>query len=572
MKEEYRTAIEKIALSDNDKARILANVLKTCGNAAELPSGDDSGESIAAHSGLAERSLRFSPKRIGAVAAAFIVLCVSVVLIRNQFITLDQDYHKDGPVSPVTTGAAEEVVWEELDSVEEIARKTDCKTYTLANLSKRYKVKKVQVANAQKHVKITYQKKKQKEDKIYFEYKEEIDSDEVKSQFSEEAELATENIDGADVKMYGKKKCSAMTWEESDCTFAVKMSKACSTDNARRIVSGAKEEKKEDKQDKDEKEPEKSQRLVNSNIVGWDGTEQESSAGERKKVLQKVYDNLGFRVILNHPAVEVTYKLVGDYESFAFYYDGDEMLEDNWIIGYAGTGGSPDGTKTDYDEVGSISVGNVMVELYQRDGDEKLLVFTQEEICFTLFLDEYDEDIAPDFLSGLLSVFQISFQDESDEEEGPQSTAAPEDGSDPDSDPEEGTGSDSGTDSYKAAQQLQEIVAARSLKKLASYINYPLDITGLGITVNSRTEFMRLDARKIFTSEWVDAILFCDIERIKPKTKSFTLGDSDNSLVCRVKDGEVVVQELHVVADDMEEEDSDMEEPGEDDVWEDLEE
>ena len=129
-----------------------------------------------------------------------------------------------------------------------------------------------------------------------------------------------------------------------------------------------------------------------------------------------------------------------------------------------------------------------------------------------------------------------------------------------------------GTDSYKAAQELQEIVAARSLKKLASYINYPLDITGLGITVNSRTEFMRLDARKIFTSEWVDAILFCDIERIKPKTKSFTLGDSDNSLVCRVKDGEVVVQELHVVADDTEEEDSDMEEPGEDDVWEDLEE
>ena len=113
MKEEYRSAIEKIALSDNDKARILANVLKTCGNAAELPSGDDSGESIAAHSGLAERSLRFSPKRIGAVAAAFIVLCVSVVLIRNQFITLDQDYHKDGPVSPVTMGAAEEVVWEE---------------------------------------------------------------------------------------------------------------------------------------------------------------------------------------------------------------------------------------------------------------------------------------------------------------------------------------------------------------------------------------------------------------------------------------------------------------------------
>ena len=60
MKEEYRTAIEKIALSDNDKARILANVLKTCGNAAELPSGDDSGESIAARRPLAYA--RFNPR------------------------------------------------------------------------------------------------------------------------------------------------------------------------------------------------------------------------------------------------------------------------------------------------------------------------------------------------------------------------------------------------------------------------------------------------------------------------------------------------------------------------------
>ncbi len=570
MKEEYRTAIEKIALSDNDKARILANVLKTCRDAAELPSGGNNASDNEADPGRPERSLRFSPKRIGAAAAAFIVLCVSVVLIRNQYITLDHEYHKDAPGSPVTMGATQEVVWEELDSVEEIASKTDCKTYTLANLNKRYKVKKVQVANAQKHVKITYQKKKRKEDKIYFEYKEEADSPEIKSQFSEEAELATEKIDGADVKMYGEKKCSAMTWEESECTFAVKMSKACSTDNARRIVSGAKEEKKEDKKDDNEEEPEKNQRLVNSNIVGWDGTEQESSAGEKKKVLKKVYDNLGFRVILNHPAVEVTYKLLGDYESFAFYYD-DESLEDNWIIGYAGSSGSPEGTKSDYDEVGSIPVGNVMVQVYQRDSDEKLLVFTQEEICFTLFLDEYDDDITPDFLSSLLSIFQISFQNEPDGEEDAQPTVSPDEDSDSESDPEEGNGNDDpGPDSYKAAQELQEIVAARSLKRLAAYINYPLDITGLGITVNSRIEFMRLDARRIFTSEWVEAVLFCDIERIKPKTKSFTLGDSENSLVCRVKDGKVVVQELHVVSDDTEEADPDMDEPGEDDAWEDL--
>ena len=75
MKEEYRSAIEKIALSDNDKARILANVLKTCGNAAEPPSGDDSGESIAAHSGRPERSLRFSPTRIGAGGSLYRIMC-----------------------------------------------------------------------------------------------------------------------------------------------------------------------------------------------------------------------------------------------------------------------------------------------------------------------------------------------------------------------------------------------------------------------------------------------------------------------------------------------------------------
>lgn len=38
-----------------------------------------------------------------------------------------------------------------------------------------------------------------------------------------------------------------MTWQKESCTFAVKMSTACSTDKAKKIVSGTKEENKPDK-------------------------------------------------------------------------------------------------------------------------------------------------------------------------------------------------------------------------------------------------------------------------------------------------------------------------------------
>ena len=47
--------------------------------------------------------------------------------------------------------------------------------------------------------------------------------------------------------MYGDEKCDAMTWQKESCTFAVKMSTACSTDKAKKIVSGTKEENKPDK-------------------------------------------------------------------------------------------------------------------------------------------------------------------------------------------------------------------------------------------------------------------------------------------------------------------------------------
>ena len=74
--------------------------------------------------------------------------------------------------------------------------------------------------------------------------------------------------------MYGDEKCDAMTWQKESCTFAVKMSTACSTDKAKKIVSGTKEENKPDK-DTDAK-VKKDEKHIASNAVGWSGKESES--------------------------------------------------------------------------------------------------------------------------------------------------------------------------------------------------------------------------------------------------------------------------------------------------------
>ena len=548
MKEEYREAIEKISLSDDDKQRILANVKKAYEQSVEETPVETDHDNVIPIS----RSRRFSPRRIGAVAAAFIVLCVSMVLIRNQYITIDPEREKNRQEDNGIYGPTTDIVWEQYDSVKDIARKTDCKTYTLSKLPKKYKVKKVEVANAQRHVKITYHNKKDKDD-ILLEYKEEPDSADIKSQFAEEKELATEKIDGSDVKMYGKKKCSGMTLEDDTCTFAVKMSKACSTDSARRIVSGTREAGKSDAGSKNTKEDKNEPRLVNSNIVGWDGKEKVSDASERRKVLKKVYNLLGFRVILHKPAVRVTYKCIDEFESFAFYYEGEESLADKWIIGYAGGSGSPDGALADYDETETMTVGDHTVTIYQRDKWEKLLVFTLDDVSFTLFLDEYESDLTEETLTGLLSVFEVSHEEESDpSDEIEQGDETTDDKPKPSQKPS--------VNCREAAQKIQQAVAEKSLKKLSSYINYPLHIGGLGITVSTASEFQHLDAEQIFTSDWIDAILFCDLDQIKTTAKSFTLGDSDNSLVCKVKDGSVVITELHVVVEERPEPSDDLDE------------
>lgn len=546
MKEEYREAIEKISLSDDDKLRILANVKKAYEKSVEETPVEADHDNVVPIS----RSRRFSPRRIGAVAAAFIVLCVSMVLIRNQYISIDPEREKNRQGDGTIYGPSTDIVWEQYDSVKDIARKTDCKTYTLSKLPKKYKVKKVEVANAQRHVKITYYNKKDKDD-ILLEYKEEPDSADIKSQFSEEKELATEKIDGSDVKLYGKKKCSGMTWEDDACTFAVKMSKACSTDSARRIVSGTREAGKSDAGSKNTREDKNEPRLVNSNIVGWDGKEKVSGASEKRKVLKKVYNLLGFRVILHKPAARVTYKCIGEFESFAFYYEGEESLTDKWIIGYAGESGSPDGAMADYDETETMTVGDHTVTIYQRDKWEKLLVFTLDDVSFTLFLDEYESDLTEETLTGLLSVFEVSHEEE------PESSDEIEQGDESTNDKPKPSHKPS-VNCREAAQKIQQAVAEKSLKKLSSYISYPLHIGGLGITVSTASEFQHLDAEQIFTSDWIDAILFCDLDQIKTTAKSFTLGDSDNSLVCKVKDGSVVITELHVVVEERPEPSDDL--------------
>lgn len=547
MKEEYRDAMEKLSLSDDDKMRILANVKKAYKQSVEESSPETDHDNVLP----INRSRRLSPRRMGAVAAAFIVLCISMVLIRNQQITIDPEREKERQEGNLPYGPSADVVWKQYDSIKDIARKTDCKTYTLSKLPEKYKVNKVEVANAQRHVRITYHNKKEKDD-ILLEYKEESDSEDIKSQFSGESELATEKIDGSEVKMYGTKKCSGMTWEDDTCTFAVKMSRACSTDSARRIVSGTKQSGKLSAEVKNKKEHKDEQRLVNSNVVGWDGREKASGAEQKQKVLGKVYDQLGFRVMLHSPANRVTYKYIQEFESFAFYVKGEESLSDKWIIGYAGESGSPEGALADYDETETITAGDHTVTVYQRDQWEKILVFTMDDVCFTLFLDEYERDLSAEVLTTLLSVFEVSREEESElTHDIDDNDETPEDTPEPNSKPS--------VDCRRAIQKIQQAVAEKSLKKLSAYISYPLDIDGLGETVASASEFQQLDAELLFTPDWIDAILFCDTDHIKATAKSFTLGDSDNSLVCKVKDKSVIITEIHVVvkesepSDDMDE-------------------
>ena len=262
MQQEYKDAMEKISLSDSDKKRILANVKKAY---------EESEEKVISMDEFKKRP-RFSARQKG-MAAAVAVLAVVVTAVASRGFLSDKTKNltKQGEI----VASSDEEEWQELDSIEAIAKETDCRTYTLSNVSKSYHVKKVEVKKKAKHVKITYRNKK-KRDRILFEYKEEENAPEVINQFTEENELKKETVDDSEVTMYGDEKCDAMTWQKESCSFAVKMSTACSPEKAKKLVSGTKEEDKPHQSAEDKEQKDGSH--YSSNAVGWNVLKRRSFA------------------------------------------------------------------------------------------------------------------------------------------------------------------------------------------------------------------------------------------------------------------------------------------------------
>lgn len=540
MQKEYKDAMEKISLSDSDKERILANVKKAY---------EESTDHVVSMDTFARKRPRFSARRMGTVAAAVVVLLVGALVIRSNFFT-----GQDGkiPEDEIILAGNEEEIWEELDSVEDISKETDCRTYTLSNVSKSYKVKKVEVAKKQKHVKITYKHKKQ-DDKILLEYKEEENASAVIEQFDEEKKLTKEKVGESEVTMYGDEECDGMTWQQESCTFAVKMSKACSPEKAKKLVSGTKE--RTDAAFANKEDELRDKKKISSNAVGWKGDEKESDDKERRNVLKKIYDMYGFRVTIEDPARKVAYKIVDDYESFSFIYDELPELEKQRIVGYAGQDGCPSGVLEGYKEEETLTVNGIQVRSYRNKDDECLFYFMKQNIHFTLLIKEWDGEDTESMLSGVLSVIRISLdagQDEVEGEEGDSGSSADADDDDKDSEEEGESDEEATLEAYRqAVQDIQYAVAEGSLKKLSSYIRFPLTIKSLDVTVNSAKEFQALDSSLIFTSTWVDAVVAYDANNIKSNTKSITLGDNTHSLVCRIKNDSVVITELHVDSDEV---------------------
>lgn len=539
MQQEYKDAMEKISLSDSDKKRILANVKKAY---------EESEEKVISMDEFKKRP-RFSARQKG-MAAAVAVLAVVVTAVASRGFLSDKTKNltKQGEI----VASSDEEEWQELDSIEAIAKETDCRTYTLSNVSKSYHVKKVEVKKKAKHVKITYRNKK-KRDRILFEYKEEENAPEVINQFTEENELKKETVDDSEVTMYGDEKCDAMTWQKESCSFAVKMSTACSPEKAKKLVSGTKEEDKPHQSAEDKEQKDGSH--YSSNAVGWNGNEKESDDKERRRVLRKIYDLCGFRVTVEDPASKVIYKMVDDYESFSFHYDEVPEFENQCIIGYAGASGCPSGVLKGFTEKERIEVNGLSVTWYQNDKEESLFYFEKNKVSISILIKEWSGGDTQNMLSGIISVLRISY-DSVHEDKGGDSESNKGKNSDNSgdgaTDNSDSSNNNESLEAYRqAVQDIQYAVAEGSLKKLSSYIRFPLSIKGLNMTVSSAKEFQALDSSKIFTSEWVDAVVSYDASKIKSSTKTFTMGDGSNKLVCQIKNDSVVITELHVNSDEV---------------------
>lgn len=533
MQKEYKEAMEKISLSDSDKKRILANVKEAY---------EESADHVVSMDDFKHKRPRFSARRIGTVAAAAVVLLLAGTwMLRNQLFLGEES--KD-PHDPVIVAGTDEEVWEELDSVDAIAKETDCRTYILSNVSKGYKVKKVEVEKKQKHVKITYKEEK-RNDRILLEYKEEENAPAVIDQFETEKELTKETVGDSEVTMYGDGKCDGMTWQQEDCTFAVKMTKACSTEKAKKFVSGTKEKKEKPSSDKGEKTEEG--RKISGSAQGWNGNEKKSGDRERNQILKKIYELYGFRVTIEDPAKGVAYKIVEDFESFSFVYDEFKELKNQKIVGYAGQNGCPPGMLGGYESGDTYSVNGSQVRSFQNDNEEWLFYFEKQEIHFTFLIKEWNGENTEQMLSGLLSTIHISLDEGHDDSDGGNDSL---DDPDPDenaNDKDDEKEPDETVSSYQeTVQDIQYAVAEGSLKKLSSYMKFPLSIRRMGVTVNSAKEFQALEPAQIFTSAWVDAVVDYDSNKIKSSTKSFVMGNEKNAIVCKIQNDSVVITELRV--------------------------
>lgn len=540
MQREYKSAMEKISLSESDKARILANVKK----ASE--SRNSSVEQT--HMASIRKRPVISLRRMGTVAACA-VLCIGTILVYNQLTGKYGGVDSGTEGTSATPAPGEDVVWMELESIEEIGEKTDCKTYTLGNVPRKYRLKKIEVANAERHVRLTYRNKKE-HDKILFEYKESEDAVELLSQFNEEETLSTEMVGDADVTMYGREQCSGMTWKKASCTFAVRMTKACSKKRAKALVSGT-AEGMENAREVDKKTT-VNKHMSNGgdgriNAVGWYGDEEPSSPSERQKILKRVFNLLGFRITIVPPGEKAIYKLVEDYESFAFIYTQDETLAKKWIVGYAGWGGCPDGVLDGYEAVDTVTVNGMETEVYNNKRKDKVFRFNRQGIDFTILVPRLDTSDYEQILEGLYSVLRISMDDGVSDDEPDKADSSDNDktSSDDKSSDDNQENKVLATQYREIAMKIQDAVSERSLQRLISYMDFPLTVDNQGTVANSAGELQAMESGKLFTSSWVDAVVSYDVYQIHANTKSFVMGNDENSLNCKIREGTIVITEIH---------------------------
>ena len=83
------------------------------------------------------------------------------------------------------------------------------------------------------------------------------------------------------------------------------------------------------------------------------------------------------------------------------------------------------------------------------------------------------------------------------------------------------------TELYRGfARSLQSIIANKNMNDLAELLVYPSYI-GIddGIVVNNRTEFMALDADKVFTDALIEAVKTADVSSTELTNAGFIVGD-----------------------------------------------